>query len=188
MILSMTVKIAYKHTVVIMLTAAINTSLRHSALNGDWKTAESIIKKYSLKLSDPITRNEETILHISAATEHIDFVKKLIGKMRPDELSLKNKNGHTALCFAAEEGSERIAKLLVEKNENLPLIRGDENITPLYIAVSYRREKMASYLLSVTKLNQLNDEEKTLLLIAAIHSDFYGNLLRKLQQIALFNK
>ncbi|KAL4012315.1 hypothetical protein IC575_029414 [Cucumis melo] len=170
-----------------MVKSAINTSLRHSALNGDWKTAESIIKKYSLKLSDPITRNEETILHISAATEHIDFVKKLIGKMRPDELSLKNKNGHTALCFAAEEGSERIAKLLVEKNENLPLIRGDENITPLYIAVSYRREKMASYLLSVTKLNQLNDEEKTLLLIAAIHSDFYGvglNILKENPKLA----
>lgn len=78
-------------------------------------------------------------------------------------------------CFAAASGVVRIAELMVEKNQDLPLIRGFNNaVTPLFIAVSNKCTEMVPYLLSITDLDQLDYQEENELLIATIHRDFYG--------------
>lgn len=160
-----------------MFSAAVESGLYHAALNGYWKMAQSILEAHpERKVTDSITRDGENILHIAAATKHSDFVEKLIDKMSPDDMTLRNIHENTALCFAATSGTVEIAKLMVEKNKFLPLIRSNEKPTPLFIAISYKHEEMASYLLSVTDLDRLTPEDQIQLLIAAIHSDFYGKL------------
>lgn len=96
--------------------------------------------------------------------------------MSPTDMTMQNKYGNTALCFAATSGIVRIAQLIVNKNEDLPLIRGFSNLTPLFMAVSYKRKLMATYLFAVTDIFQLTPEDQIELLIASIHSDFFGKL------------
>ncbi|GMY35002.1 ankyrin repeat-containing protein At5g02620-like [Fagus crenata] len=51
-----------------------------------------------------ITRKRETALHIAAAAKHTAFVKELVKYMNEEDLTLRNKDGNTAICFAAASG------------------------------------------------------------------------------------
>ena len=134
------------------------------------------MKKRSL-LSASITRDKERALHIAAGAKHTDFVKNLVKQMNKEEIALKNRHGNTALCFAAASGVVKIAELMVNKNKDLPLIRGFGDVTPLFMAVSYKCKPMALYLLSVTQLIHLTSQEQIELLIATIYSDFFGKYI-----------
>lgn len=153
-----------------------NVGMYHAALKGDWKKAESLIDGNPYLVREAITGDKETALHIAAGAKHTAFVEKLIDRMTPANMKTQNKHGNTALCFAAASGVVRIAELMVKKNKQLPYIRGFNNITPIFIAVSYQHRHMISYLLSVTDLKQLTPQEQIQLLIATIHSDFYGKV------------
>ncbi|KGN49940.2 hypothetical protein Csa_000550 [Cucumis sativus] len=148
-------------------------NLYRTALDGDWDNALYILDHNPSLLSASITRDKETALHIAAGAKHTNFVEELVKKMSKEEVGKKNRHGNTALCFAAASGVVRIAELMVEKNQDLPLIRGFGDVTPLFMAVSYKCRPMALYLLSVTELTELTSQEKIELLIATIHSDFF---------------
>ncbi|XP_011652476.2 uncharacterized protein LOC101218503 isoform X2 [Cucumis sativus] len=163
--------------------AATRIFLYQNALKGEWEYVELLLDESPNIVRSAITRNRETILHIAAGAKQIEFVVKLLNRMSDDDMILQNEFGNTALCFAAASGVVRIAELMVEKNPNLPLIRGFNNaVTPLFIAVSYKCTEMVSYLLSVTDLNQLGKQEQIELLIATIQSDFYDISLWILQR------
>ena len=153
--------------------------LHQAALGGNWGMVEYLLTKQELwgtfTVMDSITRDEENLLHISAGSKHSGIVEKLMEKMSSDEVALKNKHNNTALCFAAISGPVRNAELIVKKNSELPLIHGFENKTPLFMAISCKRREMASYLLQVTDIDKFNIQEQFELLIASIHSNFYGN-------------
>lgn len=155
-------------------TAREKTFLYRSALKGEWRRVESMIEKYPHYARSAITKNEETVLHVAAGAKQTGFVKELVHRMSSIDMTMQNKYGNTALCFAATSGIVRIAQLIVEKNQDLPLIRGFSNLTPLFMAVSYKRKLMVTYLFSVTDLYQLTPEDQIELLIATIHSDFFG--------------
>ncbi|XP_038876939.1 ankyrin repeat-containing protein NPR4-like [Benincasa hispida] len=158
-------------------------SLYHAALKGDWEKAESILKAdTSWSVSNYITRDNETALHIAAGAKHVGFVEQLMNIMTLDDIAIINTHGNTALCFAATSGVVRIAELMVQKNKDLPLIRGFGNATPLFMAISYQRKQMASYLFSVTDRKQLTSQDQIELLIATIHSDFYDISLEILER------
>ncbi|KAE8647953.1 hypothetical protein Csa_000377 [Cucumis sativus] len=147
------------------------------------------MKKRSL-LSASITRDKERALHIAAGAKHTDFVKNLVKQMNKEEIALKNRHGNTALCFAAASGVVKIAELMVNKNKDLPLIRGFGDVTPLFMAVSYKCKPMALYLLSVTQLIHLTSQEQIELLIATIYSDFFDislNILELNPSLATMN-
>lgn len=148
--------------------------LYQAALMGEWQEAESVLNKYPYLLRESITRDNEIALHIAAGAKNTAFVEKLVDLMDSDDMAKRNKDKNTPFCFAAASGVVRIAELMVKKNKDLPLIRGFDNTTPLFMAVSYKHREMASYLWSITDIKQLNSKEQSELLIAAIHSDFYG--------------
>lgn len=148
--------------------------LYKSALKGDWKRAEFVLNDYPHYVRCAITRNKETVLHVAAGAKQSVFVEELVSRMTRNDMALRDKYGNTALCFAATSRIVKIAKLMVEKNHELPLIRTFREGTPLLIAVSYKSRDMISYLLSVTDLSQLTAQERIELLIATIHSDFHG--------------
>ncbi|TYJ99316.1 ankyrin repeat-containing protein [Cucumis melo var. makuwa] len=147
--------------------------LYKSALKGDWKRAEFVLNDYPHYVRCAITRNKETVLHVAAGAKQSVFVEELVSRMTRNDMALRDKYGNTALCFAATSRIVKIAKLMVEKNHELPLIRTFREGTPLLIAVSYKSRDMISYLLSVTDLSQLTAQERIELLIATIHSDFH---------------
>uniref|UniRef100_A0A2C9UA02 Uncharacterized protein n=1 Tax=Manihot esculenta TaxID=3983 RepID=A0A2C9UA02_MANES len=144
-----------------------------AALKGDWTTAKVYLRWNPHAVRATITMGSETVLHIAAGARHTLFVKKLVKKMTPDDLALQNKVGNTALCFAAVSGITEIAKVLVNKNKNLPLVRGSKGATPLYMAVLLGRGDMVRYLYSVTDDKDLSGEDRIGLLVAAITSNLF---------------
>ncbi|CAI0401798.1 unnamed protein product [Linum tenue] len=144
-----------------------------AALKGDWRTAKAYLQWHPTAIRAYITRGLETALHIAAGARHTVFVRKLVKKMTVDDLALQNKVGNTALCFAAVAGITETAKVLVNKNRSLPLVRGSKGATPLYMAVLLGKRDMAWYLYTVTEDNALSGEDRIGLLVAAITSDLF---------------
>ncbi|KAA8525162.1 hypothetical protein F0562_006974 [Nyssa sinensis] len=123
--------------------------LHRAALQGDWEAAKEIIKEDRDLVKALITESKETALHIAAIAEHVFFVEKLVEMMNKDELGIQNKMGNTALSFAAATGNLQIAKLMVEKNDRLPLIRGPEAKPPIYYAALTGHNDMTDYLFGI---------------------------------------
>ncbi|XP_059657255.1 ankyrin repeat-containing protein ITN1-like isoform X4 [Cornus florida] len=146
-----------------------------AALKGDWEKAKNFLDLCPQAMRARITRGSETALHIAAGARHTRFVEELVNLMTSDDLALQNKVGNTALCFAAASGVTRIAKVMVNKNKNLPLIRGSKGALPLYMAAILGHRDMVWYLYSITE--GLTDEDLIGLLIAAITANLFGLLM-----------
>ncbi|KAI6704796.1 hypothetical protein NL676_007758 [Syzygium grande] len=124
----------------------------------------------------------ETALHIAAGEGHREFVEELVKMMLPEDLELQNKDGDTALYFAAASGDREMAKALVDKNPRLPLIRGNNEATPLYIAALLGKQDMVRYLLSVTDDRYLTNLDCIDILGATISSNLFDVSLRLIGQ------
>ncbi|XP_059657221.1 ankyrin repeat-containing protein At5g02620-like isoform X1 [Cornus florida] len=152
-----------------------------AALKGDWQKAKDFLLSHPQAVSARITRGSETALHIAAGARHTGFVEELVNLMTSDDLALQNKVGNTALCFAAASGVTRIAEVMVNKNEKLPLIRGSKGALPLYVAALLGHRDMVWYLYSITK-EDLTDEDLIGLLIAAITANLFDVALDMIQR------
>nr|XP_023881971.1 ankyrin repeat-containing protein At5g02620-like [Quercus suber]XP_023881972.1 ankyrin repeat-containing protein At5g02620-like [Quercus suber] len=156
--------------------------LYEAAIKGDWKAAKDVINKDRDVVRAGITRKRETALHIAAAAKRTAFVKELVKHMNEEDLALKNKDENTAICFAAASGIVEIAKVMVKKNTNLTLIRGNQGKTPLYMAALFGHRDMVSYLYDVTDFESLTHEERISLLLGTISADLYDLALKILDR------
>ncbi|KAK4564351.1 hypothetical protein RGQ29_006428 [Quercus rubra] len=156
--------------------------LYEAAIKGDWKAAKDVINKDRDVVRAGITRKRETALHIAAAAKRTAFVKELVKHMNEEDLALKNKDENTAICFAAASGIVEIAEVMVKKNKNLTLIRGNQGKTPLYMAALFGHRDMVSYLYEVTDFESLTHEERISLLLGTISADLYDLALQILDR------
>ncbi|XP_041026927.1 uncharacterized protein LOC121267122 [Juglans microcarpa x Juglans regia] len=165
----------------------IYVPLYQAALKGDWHAAKAILEKYPDAIRNPITKANDTALHIATLAERASFVRELVKRMNPADLELTNRQENTAICFAAASGIVAIAEEMVNKNGKLPLIRGSNKMTPLYMAALQGRRDMVSYLYSVTDFEQLTSSERIDILVASISADFYDialEILKKYPELA----
>ena len=119
-----------------------------------------------------ISGNEETTLHIAAAANQEDFVKKLLTWMTSNNYNLtaENNDGNTALTYAAAAGNVKIAEMMVEKNPELPnLGRG---VKPLSMAAFLGHSEMVQYLYPVTTIDKPDDRND--IFIDCVRKDLYG--------------
>ncbi|KAL6970548.1 hypothetical protein U1Q18_030245 [Sarracenia purpurea var. burkii] len=79
------------------------------------------------------------------------FVEKLLLKMEPIDLEMKDEGGLTALHWAASATNLEATKMLVQKNPNLPNIADNDTFVPLHSAAQNGNREMVVYLLGVTK-------------------------------------
>ncbi|XP_057247440.1 ankyrin repeat-containing protein NPR4 [Beta vulgaris subsp. vulgaris] len=156
--------------------------LYQAALKADWSTINMIHFENPSWICKQITKGGETLLHIAAAAKHVELVKKLVGIMSIESLALANSVQNTALCFAAVSGVVEIAQAMVEKNKELPNIRGSQGMTPLYMAVLLGHRQMVWYLLNVTDDSQITDQDRIGLLTSSIDSDLYDVALHILNE------
>ncbi|XP_017979902.1 PREDICTED: uncharacterized protein LOC108662820 [Theobroma cacao] len=152
-------------------------TLYTAALNGDWRSAESIIKSDPTFLNSSITDDYKTALHIAAGAKQTAFVKKLVNLMQNQEsdLDLQDENDNTAFCLAVIAGSVPVAKILMKKVPQLALIRGGKNSTPLFIAVIFGRHDMARLLYRETEshLKHLELEHLQHIFFTCIETDMF---------------
>ncbi|XP_035541953.1 uncharacterized protein LOC118344732 [Juglans regia] len=153
---------------------ALYVPLLRAALEDDWEAAEAFIQKNPNCLGAPITEEKGTALHNAAAAKRTRFVKELVERMTPEQLAVKTKGNCTALYFAAQSEIVTIAKVMVKKNKNLPLIPKDHiRSLPLYVAIKTGNKDMVSYLYSVTPLQDLASLDHINLLNTTISTGLY---------------
>ncbi|XP_035544584.1 uncharacterized protein LOC109012753 [Juglans regia] len=161
----------------------LSVPLLQAALKGDWKTANSFLKKHPEFVRVPIDREYATALHNAAASKHTNFVIKLLKLMNKEDLELKTTDGCTALFFAAQSGVVRIAMEMVKMNKDLLCIRAKQDVTPLLAAAMRGRRNMVSYLYSVTPFQEYltSTVERLTLLLATVSTDMYDVALKILE-------
>ncbi|XP_035845845.1 uncharacterized protein LOC110939068 [Helianthus annuus] len=133
---------------------SIGVPLYQAAIRGDWKAAESILKRNGDLIRFAITENEETLLHVEASAESTkgveDFVINLVNLMEKKDLELQNRSYNTALNLAAMAGNEKAARIMVEKHPTLMDIPGKRGEMPLYMAALYGKPAMVRYLYGIS--------------------------------------
>ncbi|KAH9603514.1 hypothetical protein KSS87_004730 [Heliosperma pusillum] len=147
-----------------------SADLFRAALNGDWETVMTIAVRAPAWLRTGITEGGETVLHIAAATKHIQVVEVVITS-DPSSLIYTNNDGSTPFCFAALSGNVEIAETMRMQNYELPYIRGKEGMTPLHMAVLLGHRTMVWYLLSVTDDERLTIQDRIEILTSSIDND-----------------
>ncbi|WCJ41359.1 Ankyrin repeat family protein [Euphorbia peplus] len=97
--------------------------------------------------------------------------------MPVDSLALPNINGFTALHYAAVVGHTDAAKILVEKNPSLTLVRNNYDCTPVLLASENAHKKTVEYLFSVTPdehPSPFDGTDGVRLLTSLIICEYYG--------------
>ncbi|KAM0041977.1 putative ankyrin repeat-containing domain, PGG domain, ankyrin repeat-containing domain superfamily [Helianthus debilis subsp. tardiflorus] len=134
---------------------SIGVPLYQAAIRGDWKAAESILKRNGDLIRFAITENEETLLHVAASAKSTkgveEFVINLVKLMEKKDLELQNRSYDTALNLAAMAGNEKAARIMVEKHPTLMDIPGKRGEMPLYMAALYGKPAMVRYLYGISK-------------------------------------
>ncbi|XP_050245440.1 uncharacterized protein LOC126693497 isoform X3 [Quercus robur] len=153
-----------------------------AALTGDWKSIEGM-----QRIQRRIGMKGETTLHIAAAANQEEFVKKLLAWMGDNNriitaenvtLTSGNKIGTTALNFAAAVGNVKIAKAMLDIDiGDLPNIATKVNkpVKPLLMAASLGHSKMVELLYRKTMMDGNEEGE---IFIACIKNDLFGEALK----------
>ncbi|XP_048131768.1 ankyrin repeat-containing protein NPR4-like [Rhodamnia argentea] len=138
-----------------------------------WESAEKFLRSHPGAINVRITKEMDTVLHIAAGAKHTNFVEEVVKMMSPACLALRNKRNNTALCHAAASGVAKIAETMVNKNRDLPGMRGHKGMTPLYFAALFGHRDMVSYLFRVTDDEHLTEEDYVTVLLATINNDLF---------------
>ncbi|XP_059294651.1 uncharacterized protein LOC132047651 [Lycium ferocissimum] len=152
------------------LDLSVYQILYQAALKDNWRIAEPILKKDPSFATRRMSERGETVLHIAAAAGSTKFLGELMKLMEPGDLELRNIDGSTAFCFAAASNIVEIAKAMIERNPNLPNIRGEDDALPITVAASVGNKDMVSCLFEFTSLDEL---EQLKLLETTIQNEMY---------------
>ncbi|KAH7854031.1 hypothetical protein Vadar_009306 [Vaccinium darrowii] len=127
--------------------------LLKATIKGDWNEASGIIDQDPDAVRTRITQLDEAALTVAIFSRGRNpFVRKLLEKMTPEDVvNLVNDRGSTALHFAAGTGNIEGAKMLVNKNSELPNVPNELGLIPLNYAAAWGFRKMVLYLQKVTR-------------------------------------
>ncbi|CAK9182799.1 unnamed protein product [Ilex paraguariensis] len=107
------------------------------------------------------------------------FARNLVERVPITDLAFVDHLGYTALHCAVIAGNIEAAKLLVNRNPNLPNIWSNQMWLPLHLAAAVPgNREMFLYLLKVTKADiepkPFEDDSGVRLLSGLITNEFYG--------------
>lgn len=106
-----------------------------------------------------ITYLGKTALHTAADAGHLDIVKNLVYMMKEEDLEIQGNDKKTALVVATNRGDIDMVQCMVNKNKKLVSILDASRRLPVVLAYRNSFWKLASYLYSVTPLEDLKPEK-----------------------------
>ncbi|KAH6781334.1 hypothetical protein C2S51_006627 [Perilla frutescens var. frutescens] len=152
-----------------------------AAIEGDWAAAEKLLKQDQTLAYREIRGDRP--LHVAVALKHKKFAEKLVERMEPRDLELRDSNGYTACCYAAASAMLDISQLMIRKNPALVATRNKNfNFIPLQMAVFSGKSKMISFFLEQTGASCLSRDEWFRLLLDAIATKMYDVALKILEK------
>ncbi|KAE9444947.1 hypothetical protein C3L33_23155, partial [Rhododendron williamsianum] len=165
-------------------------ALQKAAINGNWDKASEIIEREPDAVRTHITPTLQTALHLavsSGSKGRKDFMTKLLETMTPqDVVGLVNLQGMTALHYAAVVDYEEGARMLVNKNSDLPNRSAISTYLPIHLAAEYGFRDMVRYLMEVHaaygNILLRDDDAGAGLLFLLTRSEMYDIALTLLEQ------
>jgi ankyrin repeat protein len=145
-----------------------------AAIKGNWEDAKRFIDNDREMLRAKLTKSDDTVIHIAVTVKSTHFLKEMAAYVTSEELAIENKNKDTGLSIAATSGMVEIAKLMVEKNNELTMIRGTRELIPFGMAAEVGHIETAQYLYEKTDFGRLNHPERIRLFFITISSNLYG--------------
>ncbi|CAH1449151.1 unnamed protein product [Lactuca virosa] len=127
---------------------------------GYWPSVKEILRKRRVTVTDKITNNGNTALHIAVGTSKMpEFLEKLLERIPENTqlMDVKNSDGSTLLHVAAIIGNIEAADILVARNPDLLLAKDNEGQTPLALALSNMHTETARHLLQHIKTDIQKD-------------------------------
>ncbi|KAK1583132.1 hypothetical protein Q3G72_021238 [Acer saccharum] len=146
--------------------------LYDAALNGDWEKARGLIEGNQSMVRTAITEGYETALQVATKAEKTGFALMIMEHMNEQDLTLQDRRGDTAFCFAVATANRQLAEVMLSKNPDLATLRGSGKMTPLNLAVLLGKEDMAMFLYPQT--GGLTPEERACIFFLSIKTDLYG--------------
>ncbi|KAL0333704.1 UNVERIFIED_CONTAM: hypothetical protein Sangu_1526600 [Sesamum angustifolium] len=131
--------------------------LHRAALQGNWEAAKSIFDDDPGAMTASINLITATALHAAVGTgKAIHFVEKLVAAMPEESIAVMDDIGGTALSVAAAVGNVAAATILVNRMPSSLYIPNNFGNFPLQIAALYAQKDMLTYLISITKDDDLH--------------------------------
>ncbi|KAJ7969076.1 Ankyrin repeat-containing protein [Quillaja saponaria] len=153
-----------------------------AAVNNKWVSAADIFTRDPHMLDVPLTLGGDTALHVATSSNSTDFVLKLLQRLQPKSLEIRNRNGDTSFCLAAVSGNRKVVRVMVEKNPQLPWIRGNKDLLPMHMAAKAGNHIMVLFLYNIPKdVDRLLPEDIVGLFFMSITSSMYAVALRMLE-------
>ncbi|XP_057423780.1 uncharacterized protein LOC130717545 isoform X4 [Lotus japonicus] len=145
------------------------------ALQNMWNEASSIYDQYPGMIRIPLTVGGDTALHVAVTKRNTNFVKNLVTSehMTPLDLEIRNADGNTAFGMAVITGNNDVLETMMEKNENLPVIPGQDGMLPVHLAALFGYHKIAQDLSSKMLHQNLDFNHIQRLFFMAINSSLY---------------
>ncbi|XP_042966158.1 uncharacterized protein LOC122299783 isoform X5 [Carya illinoinensis] len=129
--------------------------LLKNAMKGQWREVVEIYKNEAWIHKEKITRSGETALHIAVSDGQKKIVEQLITAIKSQTyqnakkaVSVENKQGNTALHFAASKEKERpsMCESIAEVDPFLVFCRNCEGETPIFLAAFHGNRGAFLYL------------------------------------------
>lgn len=123
--------------------------------SGDWNVAKDILDRHPNALRARIPYSGKTALHAAVGSGKVHIVQELVQRMPEEDLEIQGADHMTALAAAVDIGITEMAKCMVNKNNRIVSIVDARNMIPVVLAFTREHLPMASYLYSVTPIEDL---------------------------------
>ncbi|KAI3518269.1 hypothetical protein L1887_06804 [Cichorium endivia] len=127
-------------------------------LAGSWEAIDVMVTIHNAKVTDKVTNNGNTALHVAVATaKPLDFLEKMLELMKSDNIDvliLKNSDGSTLLHVAATVGNTEAAKIMMTEYPKLLLVEDKDGRTPLAIALSNMHTETVDIMMKQIETNE----------------------------------
>ncbi|XP_057419045.1 uncharacterized protein LOC130713263 [Lotus japonicus] len=156
-------------------TGSLKGRLHDYALLNWWFSAKPIYEEFPDMVRIPLTASGDTALHVAVSRNSIGFVEEFVNfeHVTQQDLELRNGNGNTAFCIAAVTGNRKLLQVMIQKNENLALIHGQDGMLPVHLAALGGYHEIVEDLSSENLLEKMDVKDIQQLLFMAINSDMY---------------
>lgn len=149
-------------------------------MNGDWATAEAILKQNPSAIRAKLATSKETALHIAVGSgKSLSFVDELVKLSNNFTLAIKDELGYNLLHVAANTGNHKGAEIVAKRFPDLLYVScyWDEWY-PVHIAAEAGHEETLALLIAHTRddlpINPFDGQSGLQLLVFSINSGFLG--------------
>ena len=157
------------------------TIIHTAAESGDWYTILKEIREDRNAVFE-CNPSGKTALHVAVIAGQERIVENLVKSKEVDErlLTMQDKDGYTALAFVAQlNDNTRMARCMVEKNQDLLTMETIDHQIPLVLASARGHKQLTRYLYSLTPedvLSKNNSSHALMLLLNCISAQIFGKI------------